>query len=78
MYTDNMKMAFHSITPPKDFGVQLIDNDTFITVKAKEDIFMRLSDQGKREAVEYMVRVKNALEYNGAIVLLVREGGVEE
>lgn len=78
MYTDAMKMAFHSITPPKDFGVQLIDNDTFITVKAKEDIFMRLSDQGKREAVEYMVRVKNALEYNGAIVLLVREGGIEE
>lgn len=78
MYTENMKMAFHSITPPRDFGVQLIDNDTFITVKAKEDIFMRLSDQGKREAVEYMVRVKNALEYNGAIVLLVREGGIEE
>lgn len=78
MYTENMKMAFHSITPPQNFGVQLIDNDTFITVKAKEDVFMRLSDQGKREAVEYMVRVKNALEYNGAIVLLVREGGVEE
>ena len=78
MYTENMKMAFHSIPPPRDFGVQLIDNDTFITVKAKEDIFMRLSDQGKREAVEYMVRAKNALEYNGAIVLLVREGGIEE
>jgi hypothetical protein len=78
MYTENMKMAFHSITPPKNFGVQLIDNDTFITVKAKEDIFMRLSDQGKREAVEYMIRIKKALEYNGAIVLLVREGGIEE
>lgn len=71
-------MAFHSIRAPKNFGVQLIDNDTFITVKAKEDIFMRLSDEGKREAVEYMIRVKNALEYNGAIVLLVREGGKED
>ena len=72
-----MKMAFHSITPPKGFGVQLVDNDNFITVKAKEDMFMRLSDQAKREAVEYMIRVKKALEYNGAIVLLVREGGKE-
>ena len=78
MYTEAMKMAFHSVRAPKDFGVQLIDNDTFITVKAKEDIFMRLSDEGKREAVEYMIRVKNALEYNGAIVLLVREGGKED
>lgn len=78
MYTEAMKMAFHSVRAPKDFGVQLIDNDTFITVKAKEDIFMRLSDEGKREAVEYMIRVKNALEYSGAIVLLVREGGKED
>jgi hypothetical protein len=78
MYTDAMKMAFHSIVPPKNFGVQLIDNDHFITVKAKEDIFMRLLDEEKREAIEYMIRVKKALEDNGAIVLIVREGGVEQ
>lgn len=77
MYTDAMKMAFHSITPPKNFGVQLVDHDNFITVKAKEEIFMRLLDEEKRAAVEYMIRVKKALEDNGAIVLLVREGGVE-
>ncbi len=78
MYTDAMRMAFHSIRAPKNFGVQLIDNDTFITVKAKEDIFMRLHDDEKRGAIEYMVRVKKALEDNGAIVLLVREGGKED
>lgn len=75
MYTDAMKMAFHSIVPPKNFGVQLVDNDTFITVKAKEDVFMRLLDEDKRKAIEYMARVKDALEQNGAIVLIVREGG---
>lgn len=75
MYTDAMKMAFHSIAAPKNFGVQLIDNDTFITIKAKEDVFMRLLDEDKRKAIEYMARVKNALEQNGAIVLIVREGG---
>lgn len=78
MYTDAMKMAFHSIRAPRNFGVQLIDNDTFITVKAKEDIFMRLHDDEKRGAIEYMIRVKKALEDNGAIVLLVREGGKED
>jgi hypothetical protein len=78
MYTDAMKRAFRSITPPKNFGVQLIDNDNFITVKAKEEVFMRLADEDKRSAIEYMVRVKKALEDNGAIVLLVREGGEEQ
>jgi hypothetical protein len=80
MYTDEMVRAFRSLDhhAPKGFGVQLVDNDNFITVKAKEDVFMRLSDEDKRKAVEYMVRVKKALEDNGAIVLLVREGGVEQ
>jgi hypothetical protein len=78
MYTDAMRRAFHSITPPKNFSLQLIDHDHFITVKASEKQFMRLLDEDKRSAIEYMVRVKKALEDNGAIVLLVREGGVEQ
>lgn len=78
MYTDNMKRAFRSVVPPKNFGVQLIDNDHFITVKAKEEVFMRLQTQEERRAaIEYMIKVKKALEDNGAIVLLVREGGKE-
>ncbi len=75
MYTDAMRMAFHSIRAPKNFGVSLEDNDTFITIRAKEDTFMRLSGEEKISAVEYMVRIKKALEDNGAIVLIVREGG---
>ena len=77
-YTDAMARAFRSITPPANFGVQIIDNEHFLSVKAKEEIFMRLSHDEKLKAVEYMVKVKAALEDNGAIVLLVREGGEEE
>lgn len=77
MYTDKMKMAFHSVRAPKNFYVELEDNDNFITVRAKESVFMRLSDDEKRGAVEYMARVKKALEDAGTIVLLVREGGKE-
>jgi len=77
MYTDQMKRAFHSVTPPKNFGVSLEDAGNFLVVRAKEDVFMRLLDEEKRSAIEYMVRIKKALEDNGAIVLQVREGGKE-
>lgn len=73
MYTDEMKKAFRSIIPPKNFSVELVDNDSFITVRADEKKFITLSHDEKIEAVEYMIRVKKALEYNGAIVLLVRK-----
>jgi hypothetical protein len=78
MYTDSMKRAFRSIRCPKNFSLQIIDNDNFLTVKAKEKDFMSLETvELKKEAIEYMIRVKKALEDNGAIVLLVREGGKE-
>ena len=75
MYTQEMARAFHSLNShaPKGFVLQIIDHDNFLTVKADEKVFMKLGDDNKRRAVEYMVRVKKALEDNGAIVLLVRE-----
>jgi hypothetical protein len=77
MYTDAMRTAFRSLDhfAPKGFRLELVDNDSFITVRASEKSFMSLLDEDKRRAVEYMVRVKKALEDNGAVVLLVREGG---
>ena len=80
MYTNEMKMAVHSLThhAPKGFSLTIIDNDNFLSVRASEKQFMRLYDEDKRRAVEYMSKVKKALEDNGAIVLLVREGGIEE
>ena len=78
MYTDEMRRAFRSLECPKGFSLEVIDNDSFITVKAKEKVFMSLETVDlKRQAVEYMIRVKKALEDNGAIVLLVRDGGKE-
>jgi len=73
MYTDSMQMAFRSLTPPKGFSVDIIDNEHFLSVRANEQQFMKLDEFEKRRAVEYMVKVKKALEDNGAIVLLVRK-----
>lgn len=77
MYTDAMKRAVRSLDhhAPKGFAVDILDNDMFLTIRASEKQFMSLVDSEKRHAIEYMVKVKNALEANGATVLIVREGG---
>lgn len=73
MYTDSMRRAFHSITPPTNFGITLIDNDTFLTIKLSEKAFLHMTHDEKLEAVKYVAMVKKALEMEGAIVLVTRE-----
>ena len=73
MYTDSMQRAFRSILPPREFMVDIIDNEHFLSVRANESQFMKLDEFEKRRAIEYMIKVKKALEDNGAIVMLVRE-----
>ena len=69
-----MKRAFHNIRPPKGFaGIELLDNENFITIRLNEIAFARLSEFEKREAIEYVFKVKAALEDNGAVVLVVRK-----
>jgi hypothetical protein len=73
MYTDSMKRAFHSVQAPKGFSVQLIDNDHFLTIKLDERHFTGLLHDEKIAALQYVVQLKNALEMEGAIVLVTRE-----
>ena len=73
MYTDKMRMAFHSIPAPKNFGVSLIDNESFLTIKLDERSFVNMTHDEKLEAVKYVSMVKKALEMEGAIVLVTRE-----
>ena len=73
MYTDNMRRAFHSVIPPKGFAVDLIDNDNFLTIKLDEKQFVRMVHDEKIAALQYVVQLKNALEMEGAIVLVTRE-----
>jgi hypothetical protein len=73
MYTDQMRRAFHAVQPPKGFSVDVIDNDSFITVKLDERSFIRMSHDEKIQALQYVVTLKKALEMEGAIVLVTRE-----
>jgi len=68
-----MRKAFRSIRAPKDFSVDLVDNEHFLVIRADEKAFVRLGHDDKIEAVQYMVKVKKALEDNGAVVLLTRK-----
>jgi hypothetical protein len=63
----------HSITPPKGFGVEIIDNEHFLTVKLDERKFLHMVHDEKMLALQYVVKIKKALEYCGAIVLVTRE-----
>jgi hypothetical protein len=80
MYTESMARAFHSVShfAPRNFSLAVIDNDHFITLRAGEKEFMSLNYEDKLQAIQYMVLAKKALEDQGAIVLLVREGGEEQ
>lgn len=73
MYTDDMRRAVHSIMAPKNFGVSIIDNDQFLTIKLNEKDFLHMVHDEKIQAIQYVSRVKDALEQNGAIVLVTRE-----
>jgi hypothetical protein len=73
MYTDEMRRAVHSIATPKNFGVSIIDNDSFLTIKLNEKDFIPMLHDEKIEAVQYVAKIKDALEQNGAIVLVTRE-----
>jgi len=73
MYTDLMRHAVHSIPAPKGFGVQIIDNDHFLTVKLDEKKFLYMVHDEKILALQYVVKIKKALEDCGAIVLVTRE-----
>jgi hypothetical protein len=73
MYTDEMRRAFRSITPPKNFNLDILDNEHFLVVRANEMDFVKMNHDEKIEAAQYMIHVKKVLEMNGAIVLLTRD-----
>jgi hypothetical protein len=73
MYTDNMRKAFHSINAPKNFSVEIIDNEHFLTIKLDEKKFLYMGHDDKISALQYVVKLKKALEDCGAVILVTRE-----
>lgn len=72
VYTEAMRRAAMSLTPPKDFSVEIYDNGDFLVLRANAKQFINLYHDEKIQAAEYLIRMKKALEQEGAMVLLVR------
>jgi hypothetical protein len=76
-YTDAMKRAVHSIETPKNFGVDIYEHSEngmlmFLEVVMDERRLVQLSHDDKIAAVIYTMRVKDALEKEGAVVQVTR------
>ena len=63
MYTDTMRKAVHSIIPPKGFGVEIIDNEHFLTIKLDEKKFLHMGHDDKISALQYVVKLKYLLSF---------------
>ncbi len=73
MYNEYMRRVVHSIIAPKGFGVEIIDNEHFLTIRLDEKKFLNMGHDDKISAFQYIVKLKKALEDCGAIVLITRE-----
>lgn len=73
MYTDEMRRAFHSVQHPGNgFKIEVLDNDSFLVLRLDTESLMRLTGEEKKRAIIYSIKVKEALEQAGAIVLVTR------
>jgi uncharacterized protein YqcC (DUF446 family) len=77
MYTEEMAQAFHAITSPEGFSVELYDNEQWLTVVIDPKSLVEKTEDELSEIVNYINKVKLALEEKGAYVLVTRDA-IEE
>ncbi len=58
MYTSNMKKAVHSIKPPKDFHMDIVDYEHFLAIQFYESHWRHMSDPERLRCIEYMTKIK--------------------
>jgi hypothetical protein len=70
MYTMQMKKAVHSIKPPADFHIDILDYNHFLTIQFYESHWRHMTDSERLRCIKYMTKVKTMLESLGAQVAL--------
>ncbi len=73
MYTEEMAKAFHQITAPEGFFIDLYDAENWLTIVVDPASLVDKSDQELQDIVSYINSVKLALESQGAVVLVTRD-----
>lgn len=70
MYTKVMQQAIRTIKVPKDFKIDILDYDTFLTIQFYESQWRHYNDSERFKCIQYLSKVKTALERLGAVVAL--------
>ena len=70
MYTSLMKQAVKTIKIPKDFKIDILDYDTFLTIQFYESQWKHYSETERFLCIQYLNKVKKTLENLGARVAL--------
>jgi hypothetical protein len=73
MYTEEMAKAFHDIPAPEGFSVDLYDAENWITIVVDPNSLVGKSDQELQDIVNYINKVKLAIEALDGIVLVTRD-----
>jgi len=70
MYTMQMKKAVRTIKAPKEFKIDILDYDKFLTVQFYESQWRHYTDTERFQCIQYLDKVKKILESLGARVAL--------
>lgn len=70
MYTVLMKKAVRSFRAPKDFKIDIVDYNTFLTIQFYESQWRHYTEAERFQCIQYLNKVKGALENLGAKVAL--------
>jgi len=70
MYTNEMKRSIRTIKAPKEFKIDILDYDTFLTVQFYESQWRHYNDSERFQCIQYLSKVKAILESLGARVAL--------
>jgi hypothetical protein len=70
MYTELMRKAVRSFRAPKEFKIDILDYDTFLTIQFYESQWKHYNDSERFQCIQDLNQVKKALENLGAKVAL--------
>jgi hypothetical protein len=70
MYTEQMKKAVRTFKIPKEFKIDILDYKDFLTIQFYESQWRHYNDSERFQCIQYLQKVKGALEKLGARVSL--------
>jgi hypothetical protein len=65
-----MKRAVRTFKVPKEFKIDILDYDAFLTIQFYESQWRHYNDSERFQCIQYLQQVKGALEKLGARVSL--------